>query len=69
LFTNDQDYLLNRTNIIPKNEEKKDNKPLDGEALFVLELRNRIDSFFKIVVRNMRDSIPKTIGYFMVRAA
>jgi len=43
-------------------------KVLDSDAIFVMELRNRIDAFFKIVVRNMRDSIPKAIGYFMVRA-
>jgi len=68
LFTNDQDYLTNRTNLIPKAGEGPA-KPVDSETLFVTELRNRIDSFFKIVVRNMRDSIPKTVGYFMVRAA
>jgi len=67
LFTNDQDYLLNRTNIIPKNGEPQ--KPIDPKMIFVTELRNRIDAFFKIVVRNMRDSIPKAIGYFLVRAA
>jgi len=68
LFTNDQDYLMNRTNLIPKNEPNN-NKPIDPQLIFVNELRNRIDAFFKIVVRNMRDSIPKAIGYFLVRAA
>jgi len=66
LFTNDQDYLLNRTNLIPKANEPK---VIDPKSIFVTELRNRIDAFFKIVVRNMRDSIPKSIGYFLVRAA
>jgi len=29
---------------------------------YVKEIRNRIDSYFKIVIRNVRDSIPKVIG-------
>jgi len=67
LFTNDVDYLTNRTNLIPKNEPFK---PLaDGKNVFVLELRGRIDTFFRIVARNMRDSLPKTIGHFLVRAS
>jgi dynamin 1-like protein len=36
--------------------------------LFVREIRARIDAYFKIVVRNVRDSIPKVIGYFLVKA-
>ena len=35
--------------------------------LFVNEIRARIDAYFKIVVRNVRDSIPKAIGYFLVK--
>ena len=29
----------------------------------------RIDSYFDLVVHNVRDTIPKTIGYFLVKAA
>lgn len=36
--------------------------------IFVNELRARLDTYFKIVVRNMRDMIPKIIGNFLVRA-
>jgi len=57
LFTNDVDYLTNRTNLIPSGEPNK--VISDSKNVFVMELRNRIDTFFKIVVRNMRDSIPK----------
>ena len=35
--------------------------------MFVQELRQRIDQYFSIVLRNVKDSIPKTIGFFMVR--
>ena len=31
------------------------------------ELRIRIDQYFALVLRNVKDSIPKTIGYFLVR--
>lgn len=31
------------------------------------EIRARIDAYFKICVRNVRDAVPKTIGYFLVK--
>ena len=37
--------------------------------LFVREIRARIDAYFRIVCRNVRDSIPKAIGYFLVKAS
>lgn len=33
------------------------------------EIRARIDAYFKIVVKNVRDTVPKTIGFFLVRAS
>ena len=33
------------------------------------EIRARIDSYFKLCLRNIRDTIPKTIGFFLVRAS
>jgi len=33
----------------------------------VKELRARIYDYYQIVVRNVRDTIPKQIGYFLVR--
>ena len=65
LFTNDYEYLLNRTDIVPGNKEDKKN--LSSTTVFVNELRQRIDSYFNLVVRNVRDRIPKTIGYFLVK--
>ena len=64
VFTNDMDYLSQRTDIIPKNDPKA---PKSAEGIFVNEIRSRIDSYFKLVVRNVRDSVPKVIGYFLVR--
>lgn len=38
-----------------------------GANLFVKEIRARIDAYYKIAVRNVRDTIPKTIGFFLVK--
>ena len=38
-----------------------------GGNVFVNELRGRIDDYFRIVLRSVRDSVPKAIGYFLVR--
>ena len=32
-----------------------------------MEMRKRIDQYFDIVLRNIRDSVPKAIGCFMVK--
>ena len=63
VFTNDLDYLTQRTEIIPK----ADAKARSADSVFVGEIRSRIDSYFKLVIRNVRDSVPKIIGYFLVR--
>eukprot|EP00932_Pfiesteria_piscicida_P002885 SRR837773.12804.p1 GENE.SRR837773.12804~~SRR837773.12804.p1 ORF type:complete len:806 (+),score=265.56 SRR837773.12804:59-2476(+) len=35
---------------------------------FVAEIRKRLDAYFAITVRNVRDSVPKAIGFYLVRA-
>jgi GTP-binding protein EngB required for normal cell division len=70
LFTTDIDYLTNLGAFFPKtNTKEKDNRPQDPTKIFVTELRNRIDAYFNLVCRNVRDSVPKIIGTFLVRAA
>lgn len=34
---------------------------------FIKEIRSRLDAYFSIVLRNVRDSVPKIIGCFLVR--
>jgi len=34
---------------------------------FIGEIRKRLDAYFKLVVRNLRDSVPKAIGYNLIR--
>jgi hypothetical protein len=35
----------------------------------VNELRKRIDQYFSIVIRGIRDTVPKMIGNFLVRGS
>jgi GTP-binding protein EngB required for normal cell division len=66
LFTNDMDYLQNYTTFIPKNQDGKGQ--MDSKNIFIREIRNRIEAYFKLVVRNLRDAVPKAIGYFLVKS-
>jgi hypothetical protein len=34
---------------------------------YILEIRSRLDSYFELVLRNVRDSVPKAVGFFLVR--
>lgn len=38
-----------------------------GTNAFVQEMRKRIDDYFAIVQRSVKDAIPKAIGYFLVK--
>jgi dynamin 1-like protein len=71
IFTNDIGYITSRTSIIPTGGEGKEGekpKKIDPEKLFIDEMRSRIDAYFCIVLRNIRDSIPKIIGHFLVKS-
>lgn len=57
LFTNDA--LIMRPQPIP-------NKNLTFQELRILELRQKMDNYFFIVIRNMRETVPKIIGKFLV---
>lgn len=63
LFTNDYEYLHNYTTFIPKQQEKE---KLDSKNIFVREIRNRIEAYFKLILKNLRDECPKAIGSFLV---
>ena len=41
--------------------------PVDAKTIFVKEIRNRIEAYFKLIVRNLRDSIPKIMGNYLVK--
>ena len=65
LFTNDAEYMENYTTFIPKNQP---GVKTDTKMLFVKEMRSRVEAYFKLIVRNLRDSIPKAIGNNLVRS-
>jgi len=63
LFTNDYEYLNNHTSFIPKTQDKE---KVDSKNMFLREIKNRIDAYFKLILKNLRDEVPKTIGTFLV---
>eukprot|EP01017_Pseudomicrothorax_dubius_P043096 TRINITY_DN7122_c0_g1_i1.p1 TRINITY_DN7122_c0_g1~~TRINITY_DN7122_c0_g1_i1.p1 ORF type:complete len:726 (+),score=211.30 TRINITY_DN7122_c0_g1_i1:59-2236(+) len=67
IFTNDDDYLANRSIVVSQKDGEKKKENVDTNQAFVNEMRSRIESYFTIVVRNNRDSIPKIIGHFLVK--
>ena len=76
LFTNDYDYLNNFTTFIPKSNQMQNNDinneikteiKIEPKTVFINEIRNRIEAYFKLIVRNLRDSVPKIIGQYLVK--
>lgn len=65
MFTNDADYNGKRTDIIPKAEGERSG---DSTKIYVKEMRARMDTYYKLIIRNIRDAIPKIVGCFLVRA-
>ena len=41
--------------------------PIDAKNIFIKEIRNRIEAYFKLIVRNLRDSVPKIMGNYLVK--
>lgn len=71
VFTNDSAYLSARDDLITVNyllNQKKTTKESDdGEKLFISEIRERLNGYFKIVIKVLNDSVPKIIGFFLVK--
>ena len=57
----------NNNNNQMNNEIRPPQPPVDGKTLFIKEIRNRIETYFKLIVRNLRDSIPKIMGNYLVK--
>lgn len=66
MFTNDAEYNGKRTDIVPKIDEA--DKAVDPTTIYVKEMRARIETYYKLVVRNVRDAVPKIVGCFLVRS-
>ena len=44
------------------NNEIRTQPSIDVKNIFIKEIRNRIEAYFKLIVRNLKESIPKIIG-------
>jgi hypothetical protein len=69
IFTNDLGYLVQNANFIPVVDGSKDpqaKQNIDPTKIFVGELRSRLDAYINIVLRNIKDLIPKIVGNFLV---
>ena len=65
-------YDQNGNRLPPQNPQNNMNnnmmqnqKQLSAQNVFVKEIRARIDTYCRIVLRNVRDTVPKTVGYFL----
>ena len=63
---NNNNPMNNQTNN-QINNEIKPQPPVDAKNIFIKEIRNRIEAYFKLIVRNLRDSIPKIMGQYLVK--
>lgn len=65
LYTNDVVYLMGNFKITDKDLKKmeKSKKPIHP---LVFELRKRIDAYHHLMVRNLRDLIPKQVSFFQL---
>lgn len=68
IFTNDQQYISQRTRRLNTLDEGEQPTYVSPDQVFVDEMRARLDSYFRVVVRNVRDTVPKAIGHFLVRS-
>lgn len=69
LFTNDKEYMEKCTDIVPVEEEgdgKDAPRKTSRNQSYVNEIRKRLDMYFRIITRGIRDSVPKAIGFFLV---
>lgn len=63
-FTNDP-ALMDLTIELGPNRQL--NRKMTTAQMIILEMRARLDNYFRIVVRNLRDTVPKVIGSFFLK--
>lgn len=64
LYTNDIYYLTGDFALTEKEKKKMEKGKIKDPLIF--ELRKRIDSYYKLVVRNLRDLVPKQVFNFLI---
>ena len=61
IFTNDGQMHS------PQEDKKGRREAMDSNRMLEYELRTKVDIYFNIVVRNLKDSIPKLLGHFFLQ--
>lgn len=59
--------MYQNVNTMFQNTAAPRSKELRYSGPFVKEIRRRLDSYLAITVRNVRDAVPKAIGFYLVR--
>jgi GTPase SAR1 family protein len=66
LYTSDDEFLNYHGSILPQRPKGKNEQQLNMSEAFVIEIRERVKDYFLLVDRNLKDSIPKTIGEMLL---
>jgi len=64
LYTNDASYLMGDFGLTDREKKKIETGKIRDPLIF--ELRKRIDSYHKLIVRNLRDLVPKQVFNFLI---
>ena len=65
--SNNNKVSNNNSNNNLLNNEIREYPQINDKNIFIKEIRNRIDGYFKLVIRNLRENIPKIVGNFLVK--
>lgn len=71
LYTSDEEFLNYHGSILPQRKRTQQGQGQGQQEMnmsdaFVIEIRERVKDYFLLVDRNLKDSIPKTIGEMML---
>ncbi len=66
LYTSDEEYLSFHGSILPPIKPQQQQQKMPMSEAFVIEIRDRVKDYFELVFRNLRDSIPKTLGQMLL---
>jgi hypothetical protein len=64
IFTSDENYNLQCGDNLPPPPHMSNDK--GKKKFFIKQVRDRLDFYLSIVLRNLKDSIPKVIGQILL---
>ena len=68
LFTNDLDYMRENSAFLRARKDSNASRDSNqGKSIFIKDIRMRIESYFKLIVKNLRNAIPKVLEYSLIR--